>query len=306
MRRYLVIGAGGAGGLIAGFMAKNGADVTVVARGEHLKAIQEDGLCIKTYGEEPYAVKEVKAITAKAIAGNCFDIVFICVKSYSLAEVLPILEKGCHQNTLVISILNNMGAGTFLRSKLPQLNIFDGCVYLTGYVAAPGIIHQPNAIFRIFYGVKDANNLSLRCFDFEDDLRKSGIEIHRTPHIISEIFKKMAFTSPFASCASYYNKKAQDLQHTGTYRSLFIALLRELENIAKVAGFVYDGDLVADNIKILDQLSPAFTASFQKDLLQGKPDERETMIFDMVRLADQYGVAVPNYLRIAQYFGYKQ
>ena len=39
--KYLVIGAGGTGGPIAGFMARAGKDVTVIARGEHLKSINE-------------------------------------------------------------------------------------------------------------------------------------------------------------------------------------------------------------------------------------------------------------------------
>ena len=42
--KYLVIGAGGTGGCIGGFLAHGGQDVTLIARGEHLKAIQENGL----------------------------------------------------------------------------------------------------------------------------------------------------------------------------------------------------------------------------------------------------------------------
>lgn len=41
--RYLVIGAGGTGGAIAGYMGKAGKDVTLIARGEHPDAIRKQG-----------------------------------------------------------------------------------------------------------------------------------------------------------------------------------------------------------------------------------------------------------------------
>ena len=44
--KYLVIGTGGTGGLIGGFLAKNQLDITLIACGEHLKAIQNQGLTI--------------------------------------------------------------------------------------------------------------------------------------------------------------------------------------------------------------------------------------------------------------------
>ncbi len=42
--KYLVIGAGGTGGSIGAYMTEAGKDVTLIARGEHLKRMQEGGL----------------------------------------------------------------------------------------------------------------------------------------------------------------------------------------------------------------------------------------------------------------------
>ena len=46
--KYLIIGTGGVGGSIAGFLALAGHDVTCIARGAHLKAMQEKGLKLKS------------------------------------------------------------------------------------------------------------------------------------------------------------------------------------------------------------------------------------------------------------------
>lgn len=41
MNKFLIIGTGGVGGSIAGFLALAGKDVTCIARGKHLEAIRE-------------------------------------------------------------------------------------------------------------------------------------------------------------------------------------------------------------------------------------------------------------------------
>lgn len=45
--KYLIVGTGGTGGCIGGFLAKSGKDVSFIARGSHLEAIRENGFsCI--------------------------------------------------------------------------------------------------------------------------------------------------------------------------------------------------------------------------------------------------------------------
>ena len=46
--KYVVIGAGGTGGCLGGFMAKAGKDVTLIARGAHLQKMTENGLHFET------------------------------------------------------------------------------------------------------------------------------------------------------------------------------------------------------------------------------------------------------------------
>lgn len=48
MEKYLIVGTGGVGGSIAGFLALAGKDVTCIARGKHLEAIREKGLHLRS------------------------------------------------------------------------------------------------------------------------------------------------------------------------------------------------------------------------------------------------------------------
>lgn len=304
--KYLVIGAGGTGGLIGGYLGKNRLDVTIIARGQHLAVMKEEGLTIKTYGQSPVTIKDIRALSEQEIGDQKFDIVFVTVKAYSLNEVLNVIKNASHSATLIIPILNSLGAGSYLREKLPGLNIFDGCIYITGYLSAPGEVSQNNTIFRIVYGLNepDSGNLDTRQ-KMESDLNSCGIKIRSTTAITAEIFRKLSFTSAFAAVAAYYDKQASDLQMGGMYRDLLQALLEELYQISEAAKFSFSREQIIDsNLAILDSLSPDFTASIQKDMKKGKCDEREELIFDIVRLAARHAVDVPNYLKIARHFGY--
>ncbi len=304
--KYLIIGAGGTGGLIGGYLAKKQHDVTLIARGEHLKAIQNKGLTIKTNGEAPLCITNIKATSEQQIGDQKFDVIFVCVKAYDLPQILTVLKSAAHVKTMIIPILNSLGAGSYLRSVLPGFLIYDGCIYITGHISAPGEVTQNNQIFKIFFGLDGINAKPDPLKEkMEKDLLDSGIEIRYSSHITNEIFRKLAFTSAFASCAAYHNKHAADLQSDGPYRQLFVSLLQELKLISDVAGFGLTEGFFEDNLRILDSLSADFTASLQKDLRQNEPDERNELIFDIIELAKKNNIQITYYKKIAAFFGYK-
>lgn len=50
--KYLIIGAGGTGGILGAYMTKAGKDVTLIARNAHLAAMKEDGLTLRHLWDE--------------------------------------------------------------------------------------------------------------------------------------------------------------------------------------------------------------------------------------------------------------
>jgi 2-dehydropantoate 2-reductase len=255
--KYLVIGAGGTGGLIGGYLARAHQDVTLVARGKHLEAIQQKGLTIKTYGCNPITVKNIVALPESDLNDQKFDIIFVTVKAYSLKDVIKMVLDASHSKTLIIPILNSLGAGSYLRKYLPGLQVYDGCIYITGYVSAPGEVSQNNPIFRIVYGLNEKSSKNKPERErMQNHLRQSGIDVLYSEEITGEIFKKLTFTSAFAAAAAYYDKQAGDLQIPGEARELFVKLLDELCEIASGAQIACDRQSVlSDNITILDSLS---------------------------------------------------
>ena len=93
--KYLIIGAGGTGGSIGAYMTQSGKDVTLIARGEHLRRIQEQGLKMETTSKGNYTVQPIKACDMEHYEEQP-DIIFVCVKGYSLEDTIPFIKSSCN------------------------------------------------------------------------------------------------------------------------------------------------------------------------------------------------------------------
>ena len=127
--KYLVIGAGGTGGSIGAYMTEAGKDVTLIARGAHLKKMQEEGLKMETTKKGNYTVFPVKAVDMEHYDERP-DIIFVCVKGYSLDDIAPFIRRVAKETSIVIPILNIYGTGSRLQEELPELLVTDGCIYV--------------------------------------------------------------------------------------------------------------------------------------------------------------------------------
>lgn len=296
--KYCVIGAGGVGGCIAAYMTRAGKDVTAVARGAQLDALRENGIRLRT-PEGDAMIKPVKACGMKDY-GEKPDVIFVCVKGYSLEGVIPFIRDISKKETIVIPILNLFGTGARLQQQLPGILVTDGCVYVAAQVTEPGTIWMNGAIFRIVYGVRDRGELRPELFEVARDLRESGIEAVLSEDIRRDAFQKFSYVSPMAAAGLYYGAAAGEFQKTGDARDTFVALMRELEVLAGAMGISFQVDIVKNNLAILDALSPTASTSMQRDIAAGKQSEIDGLIYEVVRLAQRYGVDVPVYQEIAK------
>lgn len=304
--KYCVIGAGGTGGCIAAYMARAGKDVTVIARGEHLAQIQKQGIRLETVkGTEvvspitAYEMCEYTNRLAQNAAGSP-DVIFVCVKGYSLEEVVPFIRKVSKKETIVIPILNLYGTGAKLQKMLPELLVTDGCIYIAAQIREPGTIRMNGTIFRVVYGVRDSDELRRELFIVAEDLRQSGIEAVLSENIRRDALQKFSYVSPMAAAGLYFHANAERFQVTGDERDTFAALVKEIDKLAEAMGISFQVDIVRNNLAILDALSPEASASMQRDIAAGKPSEIDGLIFEVVRMADRYGVELPVYQKIAK------
>ena len=297
--KYLVIGAGGTGGSIGAYMTEAGKDVTLIARGEHLKKMQQQGLRMETTAKGDYTVYPIQ-VRDMGHYEEQPDVIFVCVKGYSLQEVVPFIRRVAKESTIVIPILNIYGTGGKLQEQLPELLVTDGCIYIAGEVKEPGTILLQGNIFRIVFGVRNPEELRPELFQIAKDLQESGIDGVLSDNIRRDALQKFAYVSPMAACGLYYHVSAGEIQKTGEPRDTFVKLMKEVDALAVAMEVPFLVDIVTTNLQILDALTPEASTSMQRDIYAGKSSEIDGLIYEVVRMGQQYGVPTPVYEMVAK------
>ena len=267
--KYLIAGTGGVGGSIAGFLSLAGKDVTCIARGAHLQAIQKDGLKLKSdlKGEHTLVIP---TMNAEEFNGKA-DVIFVCVKGYSVDSITELIKRASHEKTVVIPILNVYGTGPRIQHLVPGVTVLDGCIYIVGFVSGTGEITQMGKIFRLVYGAHKGTQVAPGIMEaIQKDLQESGIKAEISPDINRDTFVN--------------------------------GLSTESAALGRKLGVEFSEDPVSYNLKVIDKLDPDSTASMQKDLARGHESEIQGLLFDMIAAAEEQGIDIPTYRMVAEKF----
>lgn len=299
--KYLIYGAGGIGGCLAAFLAQGGKDVSLIARGAHLEAIQKNGLVLET-GHGAFAVP-VRACEQEQVTDKP-DVIFVCVKGYSLEGTLPTLKRLSDGHTIVIPLLNIYGTGARLQPELSPALVTDGCIYIAAEIKAPGTVHMSGDIFRVVFGPRTPEEYRPELEEVARDLNDCGVEGILSQNIQRDALMKFSVVSPMAACGIYHNIQVGGMQAPGQPREDFKALVAEIGALAQAMGYPFPEDPVARNLAIQDALDPDASTSLKRDLDAGKPSEVDGLIFEVVRLGRKYHVPTPMYDRVAAKLGF--
>lgn len=315
--KYIIIGAGGTGGILGFYMTKAGKDVTLIARNAHLEAMQKQGLSVeKMWTNEtetiPVGAESMESYEAK---GEKADVILVCVKKYSLDSCIPFIQNISHKNTIVVPVLNVYGTGAYLQEKLPKILVTDGCIYVSANIKQAGVLLQHGEILRVFFGVREKEDLKKLNGQLNgeykaerllkkiaQDFKDSGIDGILSDNIKRDALTKFSYVSPIGTAGLYLHAVAGDFQREGEARELFKTLIREIVTLANAMGITFEEDLVERNLKILSNLPEEATTSMQRDVIEGKQSEIDGLVYEVVRMAKKYGVEVPAYERAAEKF----
>ena len=297
MRKYLIVGAGGTGGPVGAYLARAGKDVTFIGRGDNLNALRSRGLKVIRPNDE-FTLDHVKASELKSY-NEIPDVIFVCVKSYSLDALIPELQRIADKNTIIIPILNVFGTGGMMQKSFPDTLVTDGCIYVAAQIKEPGCIQMNGDILRVIFGVRDRSEYRDELKEIEADLNESGITGILSDNIVRDALLKFSYVSPQGACGLYYGVPAGEIQKPGEIRECFAGLVHEIETLALAMDIHFEEDIVNRNLDILDTLVPSATTSLQRDIAAGNLSEIDGLIYEVVRLADKYNVEAPIYRKIA-------
>lgn len=296
--KYVIIGAGGTGGILGFYMTKAGKDVTLIARGRHLAAMQEKGLAVEKMWDNTTETISVKA-TDMEHYNEQPDVILVCVKGYSLEDTIPFIKRVAKPSTIVIPVLNIYGTGAKMQEKLPNLLVTDGCIYVSANIKESGVLIQHGKILRVVYGVRTKEEYDPRLEEIRQDFDANGIDGVLSENIRRDALEKFFYVSPIGAAGLYFHATAADFQREGEEREAFRTMIREIAALAEAMGVPFERDMVEVNLKILSNLAPEATTSMQRDVMEGKASEIDGLVYEVVRMGERYGVPVPMYEKVA-------
>ncbi|MDP2839114.1 MAG: 2-dehydropantoate 2-reductase, partial [Syntrophales bacterium] len=201
--KIAVVGIGGVGGYFGGKIAGKyggspGHRVVFVVRGAHLEAIRRDGLLLKAV-EGDFRVRPDLATDSPSEAGRC-DLVLFSVKEYDLEVAAAALDPLLHEKTVVLPVLNGVDIAERLRSILLRGVVLSGCVYISSFIEAPGIVRQAGGTCQLLFGPDDGQVEIYR--PLEILLKEAGIKAELSAAIAVPLWAKYLFVSPMAAVTS--------------------------------------------------------------------------------------------------------
>lgn len=296
---YMIIGAGGTGGVLAHTMSKAGLYVTAIARGEHLRAIRANGLTIRRLWDESSECIRIKATDMEHYSERP-DVIFLCVKEYSLEGCYDFIRNAAKKSTIIIPLLSGINAAGRVKKSLEGYTIPAGLIYVCANIAEPGYIVQYGSLMRVDFGMQNSAEDDTRIREIAEDLKDHGINAEFSENVKQDILEKFSYASPAAAAGLYCRAKAGDFRKMGEPRELFKTMIREIMALAYAMGCPFGRDFVRENLKIMDSLNPAASTSLQRDIEAGKPSEIDSLIGEVLRLGAEYRVPMPAYRMAAE------
>jgi 2-dehydropantoate 2-reductase len=288
--KIAVIGAGGVGGYFGAKLANGGNEVTFVARGPHLSAIQQNGLTVLSslgdiHLDSVHAVGSIAEVEP-------VDLVLVAVKLWDTDEVAQALRPLTDQGAAVLSLQNGVLKDDTLRAQLPAESILGGACYISAAIRSPGVIQHSGSIQRIAFG-EYAGAPSPRTHMILSALRQAMIDADISESIERVIWEKFVFLVGLSGTTTAMRQPIGVIRENKQTRSFLLDLMREVVEVGRAKGIQLAIDYAQDRLAFCDTLPATMTSSMHHDLDHGNRLELPWLSGGVVTLSNTLGVATP-------------
>jgi 2-dehydropantoate 2-reductase len=306
MPSICVFGAGAIGGLMAARLEAAGTPVSIVARGPHLAAVQQDGLVLLSGGERivtrPNAVPHGDAIGPQ-------DYLILTLKAHSVEPALPQLAPLVGPDTVIVTAINGIpwwysyglpepfggrrivsvdptGA---LSAALPPSQCLGSIVYPAATIVSPGVIDHSYGD-RFSLGEPDGTR-SPRANTLSALLIAAGLKAPVRPRIRDELWVKLWGNMAFNPISALTTATLDVITSDPGSRAVALAVMLEGQAVAEALGIRFAID-VEKRIEGAAEVGRHKTSMLQ-DLEMGRPLEIEAILGAVVEMAGWVDVPCP-------------
>lgn len=289
--RIAIVGVGGVGGYFGGRLAQTGHEVFFIARGEHLAAMQQHGLRVRSIAGD-FTLPEVKATDNPAEVGPV-DLVIVAVKGWQVREVAEMMRPLIGPDTAVLPLLNGVDAPNELAEVLGREHALAGLCRIIAYREAPGVIvHAGVNPTSIDFGELD-NRQTPRLLRIKAAFESAGIRGNLPADIHVAMWQKFMLICAWSGFGATTRAPIGVWRSLPETRPLVERCLQEVVDVAHARGIAMPDDSVPNMMAFIDSMPYEGTASLQRDIIAGRPSELASQNGALVRLAREVGVPVP-------------
>ena len=305
--KFLIAGAGAIGGYLGARMARAGQDVTLYARGPHLRAMQAHGLRVLSsdgdFEVHPRVVSDLKD------AGP-MDVIFLGVKAHGLTQLAPQVQPLIGENTTVVSTQNGIpwwyfqthageltglhlervDPGGAIAAAIPAERVLASIAYFATDIPEPGVIRHIEGN-RLSLGEPDGTR-SERAKAISDTLIKAGMRCPVTQKIRTEIWVKILGNVAFNPISALTRATLAQMARDSEVGPVVRNIMSEVEAVAGKMGIEMPIS-IDQRIAGAEKVGEHKTSMLQ-DLEAGRPMELEAVVGAVVELGERLGVAMPH------------
>jgi len=301
--KFLIAGAGAIGAYIGARMAQAGFDVTLFARGPHLRALQENGVQVKS-AEGDFVARPAVAASLEEVGP--VDVVFLGVKAHGLPQLAPHLTSVFGPDTTVVSTQNGIpwwyfqgfggeweglrlervDPGGVISSAIDARRLIGSIVYFSTEITSPGVVQHIEGN-RISLGEPDGSR-SDRVRAIAEALIASGLRCPISARLRHEIWVKVLGNASLNPVSALTRATIVQMVRDPGVCSVIRNIMQEVEAVSKKLGMELPVS-IDQRIAGAEKVGEHKTSMLQ-DLEAGRPMELEALVGAVVELGERVGL----------------
>ncbi len=303
--RFLIAGAGAIGAYIGARMAQAGFDVTLFARGPHLRAMLERGVQVKSPDGDFVAHPTIASSLEEV---GPMDVVFLGVKAHGLPQLAPQLRPVLGPETTVVSTQNGIpwwyfegfggeweglrlervDPGGVISSAIEARRVVGSIVYFSTEIPGPGVIQHIEGN-RISLGEPDGSR-SERCRRIAEALIASGLRCPVTTRLRHEIWVKVLGNASLNPVSALTRATLVQMLRDPGVSSVIRDVMQEVEAVSRKLGMELAVS-IEQRMAGAERVGEHKTSMLQ-DLEAGRPMELEALVGAVVELGERVGLSM--------------
>ena len=288
--KIATLGTGGIGGYLAVKLSLSGFKVATVARGDHLKAIKENGLVLKTENNVERVHPWIATDDPKEVGE--VDAVIFGVKGYALVSAAKSCKYFLGDQTIVVPFLNGVEASERLGKIIPSSHVANGLAQISTTITSPGVIQQTGTFANFIFSEQD-NRCSSRIKDLQLAIKASGSGAPETQDIDKAVWEKFVLFSAMSGITAAARCNIGSILTYEPLKELFMDVMKETANTGRARGINLSESIEKDIWERVVKMPTSMRASTAIDLEKGLPLEIDWVSGAVSRLAKQVGLSAP-------------